>query len=77
MDAYPDSKVPGANMEPIWGRQGPGWPHVGHMNFVIWVKSLQQQLNSAIFRYVMYLGKLLHKKYLMNREMEMETRQME
>ena len=23
---YPDSKVPGANMGPIWGRQGPGGP---------------------------------------------------
>ena len=24
-------------MGPIWGRQGPGGPHVGPMNFVIWV----------------------------------------
>ena len=31
----PDSKVSGANMGPIWGRQGPGGPHVGFMNFVI------------------------------------------
>ena len=23
----PDSKVRGANMGPIWGRQDPGWPH--------------------------------------------------
>ena len=29
----PDSKVYGANMGPIWGRQDPGGPHVGHMNF--------------------------------------------
>ena len=35
--AAPDSKVHGANMGPIWGRQDPGVPHVGHMNFVIWV----------------------------------------
>ena len=34
---YPDSKVHGANMGPIWGRQDPGGPHVGPMNFVIWV----------------------------------------
>ena len=34
---YPDSKVHGANMGPIWGRQDPGGPRVGHMNFVIWV----------------------------------------
>ena len=33
----PDSKVPGANMGPIWGRQDPGGPHVGLMNFAIWV----------------------------------------
>ena len=26
---YPDSKVNGANMGPIWGRQEPGGPHVG------------------------------------------------
>ena len=23
-------------MEPIWGREDPGGPHVGHMNFAIW-----------------------------------------
>ena len=34
---YPDSKVHEANMGPIWGRQDPGGPHVGPMNFVIWV----------------------------------------
>ena len=34
--AIPDSKVHGANMGPIWGRQDPGGPHVGPMNFVIW-----------------------------------------
>ena len=33
---YPDSKVHGANMGPTWGRQGPGGPHVGPMNFAIW-----------------------------------------
>ena len=32
----PDSKVHGANMGPIWGRQPQGGPHVGPMNFVIW-----------------------------------------
>ena len=32
----PDSKVHGANMGPIWGRQDPGGPHVGPMNFVLW-----------------------------------------
>ena len=32
----PDKKVHGANMGPTWGRQNPGGPHVGPMNFVIW-----------------------------------------
>ena len=33
----PDSKVHGANMGPIWGRQDPGGPHVGLMNFAVCV----------------------------------------
>ena len=32
----PDNKVNGTNMGPIWGRQDPGGPHVGPMNFAIW-----------------------------------------
>ena len=32
----PGSKVHGANMGPIWDRQGTGGPHIGPMNFVIW-----------------------------------------
>ena len=32
----PDSKVHGPNMGPIWGRQGPGGPHVGPVNFTVW-----------------------------------------
>ena len=32
----PDSKVHGANMGPICGRQDPGGPHIGPMNFAIW-----------------------------------------
>ena len=34
---HPDSKVHGADMEPIGGRQDPGGPHVDPMNFAIWV----------------------------------------
>ena len=34
--SIPDSKIRGANMGPIWGRQDPGGPHVGPMNFVLW-----------------------------------------
>ena len=32
----PDSKVHGANMGLIWGRQDSGEPYVGPMNFAIW-----------------------------------------
>ena len=32
----PNSRVHGANMGPIGGRQDPGGPHVGPMNFAIW-----------------------------------------
>ena len=35
----PDSKIHGANMGPIWGRQDPGGPHVGPMSFAIWEDS--------------------------------------
>ena len=34
---YPDSKVPGDNIGPIWVRQDPGGPHVGPRNFAIWI----------------------------------------
>ena len=34
-NTYPDNKVHGTNMGPIWGRQDPGGPHVGPMNLVI------------------------------------------
>ena len=33
----PDNKVHGTNMWPIWGRQDPGGPHAGPMNFAIWI----------------------------------------
>ena len=35
-DMLPIGKVHGANMGPIWGRQDPGGPHVGPVNFAIW-----------------------------------------
>ena len=34
---FPDSKFHGAKMGPLWGRRDTGWPHVGPMNFGIWV----------------------------------------
>ena len=36
---HPNSKVHGANMGPVWGRQDPGGPHVGSMNFAVWAIS--------------------------------------
>ena len=33
----PGSKAPGANMGPSWGQQDPDGPHVGPLNFAIWV----------------------------------------
>ena len=35
----PDSKVHGANMGPIWGRQDPGGLHVGPMNLACYLGS--------------------------------------
>ena len=37
----PDSKVHGANMGPIWGRQDPGGLYVGPMNLAVWDVKLQ------------------------------------
>ena len=37
MANYPDSKVHGANMVPIWLQQDSDGPHVGPMNLAIWV----------------------------------------
>ena len=41
LGGIPDSKVHGANMGPIWGRQDPGGPHVGLMNFAIWALNIK------------------------------------
>ena len=42
-DNNPDSKVHGVNIGPIWGQQDPGGPHVGPMNFAIWVGKFFRQ----------------------------------
>ena len=34
---YPDRKIHGTNVGPICGRQDPGGPLVGPINFAIWV----------------------------------------
>ena len=48
MFPFPDSKVHGAHMGPIWGRQDPGGPHVGPMKFAIGVR--QGMSTAAKFR---------------------------
>ena len=45
----PDSKVHGANMGPIWGRQDPGGPHVGPMNFAIWDHLMNDNIHMIIW----------------------------
>ena len=47
---YPDSKVHGANMGPIWARQDPSVPHVGPMDFAIWVVSFSAIHLSTVSR---------------------------
>ena len=39
-DHFHESMVHGANMGPIWDRQDQGGPHVGPMNFAIWISFL-------------------------------------
>ena len=41
----PDSKVHGANMGPIRGRQDPGGPHDGPINFAICVGSFRASIH--------------------------------
>ena len=55
VNSSPDSKAHGANMGPIWGRQDPGGPHVGPMNFAIWVHSLQDRDNRGTVLKFKYL----------------------
>ena len=50
----PDSKVHGASMGPIWGRQDPGGPHVGPMNFAIWVE-FKLYLEGTYFQTIMII----------------------
>ena len=40
--------VHGANVGPIWGRQDPGGPHVGPMNFAIWGKMSYCQISQNL-----------------------------
>ena len=48
----PDSKVHGANMGPIWGRQDPGGPHVRPMNLVVWDVTLSQFITFVEYDFI-------------------------
>ena len=60
---FPDSKVHGANMGPIWGRQYPGGPHFGPMNLAIWVASVFASV-TPVFHDVMSVRLKLEKHYI-------------
>ena len=49
---FPDSKVNGADMGAIWDRQDRGRPHVGPINFAIWVAIARDHYGEY-----MYFGK--------------------
>ena len=58
IDSIPNSKVHGTNMGPMWGRQDPGGPHVGPMNFAIWDYAdglVQERLNSSVLAMELHL----------------------
>ena len=61
MNVIPDSKVHGAIMGPIWGRQDPGGPHAGAMNFAIW--DIQQVTPVSEFRKQSETSKKKKKKF--------------
>ena len=51
-------------MGPIWGRQNPGGPHVGPMNFAIWVCTVDTNLllvEPGIALFCTFLTFFLHK----------------
>ena len=56
----PDSKVHGANMVPIWGRQDPGGPPVGPMNLTIWGKLICREWS---WEYVSYICRYIIAQY--------------
>ena len=44
----PDSKAHGAIMGPMWGRQNPGGPQLGPMNFAIWVVRKMAAIHTSL-----------------------------
>ena len=67
----PDNKVQGANMGPIWGRQDPGGPHVGPMNFVIWesdldIDSLRRRVHPKEHEHALYWRQMVVMAFQIN-----------
>ena len=60
---YPDNKVHGANMGPIWGRQDPGGSHVGPMNFAIWIYHGINSTGSWLETYNTYHDDVIKRKH--------------
>ena len=58
---HPNSNVHGANMGPIWGRQNPDGPHVGPMNFAIWVHISLEFWFTALHGYLIVDHSLNHR----------------
>ena len=72
----PDSKVHGANMGPTWGRQDPGGPRVGPMNFAIWGCIKTRRIPTISFdqslRYIPQVHKeVAHRCYLKRKPVEL------
>ena len=59
-----DSKVHGASMGPIWGRQDPGGPHVGPINFAI--GDINTLKLSVVSTKIFFIS--THPQFLMNLE---------
>ena len=60
LQIFPDSKVHGTNMGPIWGRQDPGGPHVGPMNLAIWVGDGSKPFLEAMFSHISVMSNKHH-----------------
>ena len=54
---FPDCKVHGANMGPIWGQQNPGGPHVGPMTLLsgLLIVSKSIHFNQYSYIYIWYI----------------------
>ena len=55
-----DSKVQRAKMGPIWGRQDPGGPHIGPMDFAIWVDKIMYYISIQFKAHTAYTHQSCH-----------------